>query len=299
MIDGIHFLLTYQCTFKCDHCFLYCDPKSKGVFSIDQIKAVLDDTQNIPTVDNIYFEGGEPFLYYELMLEGIEHATQMGLSVGIVTNGYWARSKEKALKLLKPLKKLKISGIGLSDDAFHYGDERDTPPKIAHEVCEELGISNSFYCIEPPTIKTDSNNNTKGKPIVGGGTVFKGRAVEKLSNGLPFGNWPEFTSCPHEDIDKPERIHLDPFGNVFICQGISIGNINNRPLSDIFAKYQPEKHPILGPILKGGPAQLAKVYEYTPSGKYIEPCHLCFAVRKQLMSRFKEELTPPQVYGVI
>ena len=140
MIDGIHFLVTYQCTMDCDHCFLYCSPKAKGVFTLDQIKAVLDDTRNIPTVDNIFFEGGEPFLYYDMMLEGIEYATKMGLSVGIVTNGYWAKSKEKALKLLKPLKKLNILSIGLSDDVFHYGDQQDTPPKIAHAVCEELGI---------------------------------------------------------------------------------------------------------------------------------------------------------------
>lgn len=298
MIDGIHFLVTYQCTFACDHCFLYCSPKAKGVFTIEKIKAILDDSLNIPTVDNVFFEGGEPFLYYDIMLEGIKYATQLGLSVGIVTNGYWARTKAKALKYLKPLQELGVSSIGLSDDAFHYGDRQDTPPKIAHAVCEELGISNSYYCIEPPSIEMDHSQIPKGKPIVGGGTVFKGRAVDKLSGGLPFGNWKEFTTCPHEDIDKPERIHIDPFGNVFICQGISLGNVNQQPLSEMFKTYQPETHPILGPIQKGGPALLAETYQFDPSNDYIEPCHLCYAVRKSLLTRFKDQLTPAQVYGV-
>jgi len=297
MIDGIHFLMTYRCTFKCDHCFLYCTPKAKGVFTIDQIKAILDDSRNIPTVDNVFFEGGEPFLFYDIMLEGVKYAAQMGLSVGIVTNGYWAKTREKALKLLKPLKAAKISSISLSDDAFHYGDKQDTPPKIAHAVCEELGISNSYICIDPPSIKMDHSQNPKGEPIIGGGTVFKGRAVEKLSDELPTGNWQEFTTCPHEDIDKPGRIHIDPFGNVFICQGISIGNINKQPLSEIFKNYQPAKHPIFGPLLRGGPAQLAREYSFNPANEYIEPCHLCYMVRKHLMPKFKEELTPPQVYG--
>ena len=30
MLTGIHFILTYTCNFECDHCFLYCSPKSKG-----------------------------------------------------------------------------------------------------------------------------------------------------------------------------------------------------------------------------------------------------------------------------
>jgi len=51
MIDGIHFLVTYQCTSKCDHCFLYCSPKAKGVFAIDQIKTILNDSRNIPTIE--------------------------------------------------------------------------------------------------------------------------------------------------------------------------------------------------------------------------------------------------------
>jgi MoaA/NifB/PqqE/SkfB family radical SAM enzyme len=29
-MNGIHFLLTYTCNFECDHCFLYCGPKSQG-----------------------------------------------------------------------------------------------------------------------------------------------------------------------------------------------------------------------------------------------------------------------------
>jgi hypothetical protein len=201
------------------------------------------------------------------------------------------------LKYLEPLKKLGILSISLSDDVFHYGDKQDTPPKIAHDICEELGISNGYICIDPPIVKLDCRKSPKGKPILGGETVFKGRAVDKLSAGLPIRNWREFTSCPHEELKKPERIHLDPFGNIFVCQGISIGNNNLAPLSEIIKNYSPENHPIFGPLWKGGPALLAETYNFNPSNEYVEPCHLCYVVRKQIMPRFGDQLTPPQVYG--
>ena len=74
MLNGIHFLLTYKCNYECDHCFLYCGPHSEGTFTLEQIRTVLDEAVKIGTVEWIYFEGGEPFLFYPLMLEGLKIA---------------------------------------------------------------------------------------------------------------------------------------------------------------------------------------------------------------------------------
>jgi len=29
-VNGLHLLLTYQCNFECDHCFVYSHPKQKA-----------------------------------------------------------------------------------------------------------------------------------------------------------------------------------------------------------------------------------------------------------------------------
>jgi hypothetical protein len=47
MLTGIHFLLTYRCNFECDHCSLYCSPRSKGTFTIEQVTQVLDEAKKI------------------------------------------------------------------------------------------------------------------------------------------------------------------------------------------------------------------------------------------------------------
>ena len=72
MLNGIHFLLTYKCNYECDHCFLYCGPHSVGTFTLEQIRTVLDEAVKIGTIKWIYFEGGEPFLFYPIMVEGIK-----------------------------------------------------------------------------------------------------------------------------------------------------------------------------------------------------------------------------------
>ena len=74
MLTGLHFLLTYMCNSECDHCFVYSSPYAQGTFTLDQIRKLLDEATKIGTIEWIYFEGGEPFLFYPIMLEGIKMA---------------------------------------------------------------------------------------------------------------------------------------------------------------------------------------------------------------------------------
>ena len=90
---------------------------------------------------------------------------------------------------------------------------------------------------------------------------------------------------------------MDPFGYLHICQGISIGNLLQRSLSEIVADFEPGNHPIVGPLLKGGPAEIVRRYELTHDDGYADHCHLCYVSRQALRSRFPEVLTPDQMYG--
>ena len=69
-------------------------------------------------------------------------------------------------------------------------------------------------------------------------------------------------------------------------------------LADLFARYDPGAHPIVGPLLRGGPARLAKEHALPLSGGYVDECHLCYAARKVLLPAFPAYLCPKEVYGV-
>lgn len=298
MLTGVHFLLTMTCNFECDHCFLYCSPNFEGTFTLNQLRTVHDEMRKIGTIKMVYYEGGEPFLFYPLMLEGIKLSHEMGFKTGVVTNSYWAISEEDAELWLKPLLDLGISDVSVSNDAFHHGEQKVTPATRALAALKKLGMSGGAICIEEPSVDMVKTQE-KGEPVIGGGAMFRGRAVEKLiTDELPRKHWEEFTECPYEDFEGLGRIHPDPFGNVHICQGLSLGNMWKIPLSELIKNYNASSHPICGPLLKGGPAELAREYQVDHEENYVDVCHFCYMVRKALINKFPEYLTPRQVYGL-
>jgi len=166
-------------------------------------------------------------------------------------------------------------------------------------MAKNLGLSENSICIEKPEILTSSENDVKGTPVIGGNALFKGRAAEKLTEGLPRKPSNTMTTCPHEELVHPHRVHVDSYGNVHICQGISIGNFLETPLSEIIKRYDAASHPICGPLVAGGPAQLARECHFEPDDSYVEECHFCYLTRLSLVNqnKFPEYLTPKLVYG--
>ena len=298
MLTGIHILLTLKCTNECDHCFLHCGPSREATFTIGQLQALIRQIQALGTVNIVYFEGGEPFLFYPLLLEGLRMVRAAGFDAGIVSNGYWATSVEDGLHWLRPIRDLGIVDFSVSDDEFHRLDKNDRRAEFARQAAQQLGIPTGTICIEPPSVSPNASEDHRGKPVVGGGVLFKGRAAEKLTAGLPLRPRGELTTCPHEDLLSPERVHVDAHGNVHLCQGLSMGNLWERPLPDLLRGYDAQKHPIAGPLLRGGPICLATEGGLAMNDGYVDECHFCYTARKLLLPRFPQYLAPKEAYGL-
>ena len=294
-ITGLHLIMTYQCNFECDHCFVNSCPEAKGVMKISDIQHILEEAKSLGDIEWIYFEGGEPFLYFQTMLWGMRAAKEYGFKKGIVTNAYWATSKEDAKEWLTPIAEIGISDFSISDDAYHYDDSEENLAHHAYEAARDLGLPVSKIAIEDPK-KCVREIKWKGRPVLEGRVLFKGRAAEKLVMGIPRKPWTEFDKCLNEDFSNQSRVHIDPFGYVHICQGITIGNIKKTPLKKLFRNFIPEKHPICAPILKGGPAEIVKEYHIQHEENYVDECHLCYCARSDLRKKFPEILAPAQMY---
>jgi len=293
-MTGAHFLLTYACSYECDHCFVHAGPHAGGTFTIGQIRDVLDELVKIGTITTVYLEGGEPFQYYALMREGVARASERGFDVGIVTNAYWATTEEDAELWLRDLAALGLSRLTVSEGSLHFGDSKDTPARRALAAAGKLGVPHGSICTERPATKTDD----EGRTVVDGGVMFRGRAAEKLTDGMPRRPAGEFTACTREQLAEPGRVHLDAYGNVHVCQGISMGNMWDVPLSKLAAEYDAASHPICGPLLSGGPVGLAGRYGVALDDGYVDECHLCYVARRALLDRFPAHLAPRQVYGL-
>ncbi len=296
-IKGVHLLLTYQCTLECEHCFVWGSPWQSGTMTISQLRELLDQTNSLGTVKWFYFEGGEPFLYYPIMSLGIREAAAMGFKVGIVSNGYWAVEVEDAIEWLKPLAEL-IQDFSISSDIFHWGEEVRIRVKNMRSATEALGIPVGFISIAQPDAK-EVEAATGQLPLGESAVMFRGRAAQTLVSRTDLHHWEGFTECPFEDLREPGRVHIDPLGNVHICQGISLGNIFQTSLATICESYDPDTHPITGPLLRGGPAALVQDYGLPHDENYADACHLCDYARRQLREKYPEILMPDQMYGLV
>lgn len=296
-INELDFLLTYTCNMECDHCFVFGSPQAKGVMKIADIRRILKEGKKIGSIDWIYFEGGEPVLYYPILLWGLREAKRLGFKTGFITNAYWATSVEDAREWLKPISKIGVSDVIISNDLFHFGEKEENLSEYAFQAAKELGISYSSICIDQPK-RLDPRRKWKGKPVTGGNVMFKGRSAEKLVDELPRIPWQKLDKCLDEDFSDQKRVHIDPFGYVHLCQGIVMGNIKETPMHKMFEDFDPHKHPICGPILSGGPAELARRYRVDVDEAYVDECHLCYSTRLKLRKLFPNLLAPDQMYGL-
>jgi MoaA/NifB/PqqE/SkfB family radical SAM enzyme len=261
------------------------------------IREILQQGKDLGTVKWIYFEGGEPFLYYAVLVKGVQEAAQMGFHVGIVSNGYWATDENDAMECLNPFAGL-IRDLSVSSDLYHYTEKLSRQAKNARGAAEKLGIPVCVITIAQPE-ETDAVSVAGQLPAGESAVLYRGRAAEKLVARAVRQPWSQFTECAYEDLREPGRVHVDPLGHLHICQGISVGNLFHTSLKEVCETYDPDSNPITGPLLEGGPVELVRCYGLSHEETYADACHLCYEARRALRSRFPEILGPDQIYGVL
>ncbi|MGB9756265.1 MAG: radical SAM protein [Candidatus Bathyarchaeales archaeon] len=296
-LKGVHFLLTYRCDLECDHCFVWGSPNAKGTFTLEQIKNILNEAKKLRTVDYISIEGGEPFLYYPIMVKAVEEAVNLGFRVEILSNCYWATCQEDAVKWLIPIAKTKNIELTLSSDPYHGEGWETKEVRNAVKAAKALNIKTEILAVKYPHAEMPCPNEIEGAKVGLWELMYKGRAYSKLAEKASKKSWREFTKCPYEDFTKQERVHIDPLGFVHVCQGISIGNAWQKPFSKIIEEFNPYENAILEPLVRGGPVALVEKFDLPHDEVYADACHFCYALRLLLRNKFPEILAPNQMYG--
>jgi hypothetical protein len=185
----------------------------------------------------------------------------------------------------------------VSSDIYHWNEKLSQRAQNARQAAQQLDIPLGFISIAQPE-EADAAENVGKLPEGESSIMYRGRAAAKLVERTTFQDWDSFTTCPYENLRDPGRLHLGPLGYLHICQGISIGNMLETSLSEICETYDPDAHPIAGPLLAGGPVELVRRYGLPHEARYADACHLCDEARRALRPRFPNALAPDQMYGV-
>jgi MoaA/NifB/PqqE/SkfB family radical SAM enzyme len=281
---------------ECDHCFVWGSPKGKDTFTLNQIRSVLLEAKKLETVNYVAIEGGEPFLFYPIMVKTVKEAVNLGFHVEILSNCYWATCSEDAAEWLAPIAEAKNVELSLSCDLYHGQEWESEEVKNAAKAAKDLEIKAGIISVKQPNLASNIKE-IEGAKVSSWELMYKGRAFKKLIDKASKKPWREFTRCPYENFTKQERVHIDPLGYVHACQGISIGNAWQKQLSKIIAEYNPLQNPILEPLVRGGPVALVEKFGLPHDEVYADACHLCSAARLMLRDRYPDVLVPDQMYG--
>lgn len=317
-LEGCDFLLTFKCVAKCRHCPYMASPFRKGVMAVDDFKNYMTVLADEQSLDWIAFNGGEPFLFYKTLKRCIEIAHRLGQrEISVFTSGYWGGSQANAQFKLHELKKAGLTSIYFSVDAFHQEFVPFRSARTAINAAraigfDEIAVTSQFLgSIDSKNrfnMKTQQYREMLRLPedfkIDRYALSIEGRAVDQLASylrckaGIPQGRCvlPDWVG---ETLKDPKTIEIDSFGNVTICPGLCIGNAKTELLSKIIREYDYRRHPMIKLLVDGGPYRLLELPEATgriSHGKYVNECHLCYELRRQLRGCYPESLAPETCY---
>jgi organic radical activating enzyme len=245
----------------------------------------------------IHITGGEPFLYWDHLLQILEEARKrkLGKVDLIETNGFWATSEGTIRQRLKALDGLGMLRLKISTDPFHQEYVDIEPVRLLADIAiETLGSDRVLvrwhkYLESPVEIMELPAAERKQQYIHamnGYRCRFTGRAARELAELTAHTPIEALASMNcKSDFLAAKGVHIDPFGNVFssTCSGMIIGNVNKKPLENIWKQFHPKWNGFFNTLFDFGPVGLldnATKLGYRVAETYASKCHLCTSIRQ-------------------
>ena len=313
---SVGLMLTYKCNAACQFCYYKCGPEKNGLMPIETALAAWCGLEKIAgTNAKVHITGGEPFLYFEHLLELLYQAGQMNLRGPdmIETNGFWAIDSKIIEQRLKLLDAVGMNKLKISWDPFH-AEFVDAGPvgKLFQKARELLGPERVLLRWEE---YLGRNLGMTGLPE----SQLRKRYVSALQDypcrftGRAGGLLAELVSDKTVESLRLENckknflaakgVHIDPYGNVFsgLCSGIIIGNVNEMSLEAIWQRFEPATPDVIGTFFTEGPYGLLNEgldEGYAVRSAYAGKCHLCTDIRQFFFDkgRYKTIIGPCDCY---
>jgi hypothetical protein len=315
-------IMSYQCQCACKHCLYNCGPRWKDWMSPQTLREALQATRAWHHRFQIHLTGGEPFLNFPLLLEGVRLAVELRIPCYVETNAGWCLREEDVADKFITLKEAGLNAILISCSPFHA--EKIPPARTflaIHKALEIFGPQGvivylpqsleqvQLFDVERPTpiaryvkrfgLERAGRMLWDGYSIISGGR--SGYALGHLTRRQPASAF-RSQNCFLE-IVHAHHSHFDLYGNYisWFCGGLTVGGWHSLPriLDDFRNRRFP---PLVDILVHSGPfglLEMAKAeygYQELPQG-YAGKCHLCVDVRRCLYQRGQfAELRPGGFY---
>jgi hypothetical protein len=290
--------------------------------SLETLEEALQATRAWGHRFQIHLTGGEPFLNFPLLLEGVQLAAQLGIPRYLETNASWCLREDNVVEKFTALREAGLNAILISCSPFHA--EKIPPARTLLAITKALEIFGrqnviiylphwieqiQMFDVEKPTPLEQYVE--KFGLVRAGKMLWDGYSIIPAGrSGFRLGHLTEkrqASAFKGEDclieILYAHHSHLDLYGNYisWFCGGLTIGDWHNLPriLDDFKAHRFP---PLTDILVTRGPFGLFELgkedysYQELPQG-YAGKCHLCVDVRKHLSEQGDfQELRPKEFY---
>jgi organic radical activating enzyme len=254
----IAFGYSTRCNIRCTHCVAAGDVPDNKKMELAKAKTIIREL-GLAGVTGISFTAGEPFIYYDDLLELVSLCRDLNIYTRIVTNSYWAKTPEAAEQRLGPLKECGLSQLRLSYSRWHQQHVPRGNILNAFQVCRKKGVDCFVSFVTDFSEEDDGyeqflrDNKLKYFPEP---VIYAGRADS-------FGRKKIFTD--YQQNCCAMNPYLAPDLNMYACCDAGshftttnfflLGNLKNHTIEQLFNKS--ETHPLYNCIRSMGISTIA------------------------------------------
>jgi hypothetical protein len=126
-------ILTYRCHSGCAHCFYNCGPRwEREAMSPEMLRQALKTMTIWPQRPQVHLTGGEPFLHFDLLLEGARISAGLGIAAYLETSAAWCTDEDEARERFSALREAGLQAVLVGCFPFHA--ERIPPARTLRAV---------------------------------------------------------------------------------------------------------------------------------------------------------------------
>jgi MoaA/NifB/PqqE/SkfB family radical SAM enzyme len=114
----IAFGYSTRCNIRCTHCVAAGEVFENKKMELAKAKEIIK-SMALAGVSGISFTAGEPFIYFDDLVDMVTLCRELSIYTRVVTNSYWAKSPEKAKQRLSILKQAGLNQLRMSYSRWH------------------------------------------------------------------------------------------------------------------------------------------------------------------------------------
>ena len=237
----IAFGYSTRCNIKCDHCVAAHDGSPEAKMALENAVQIIEEMSR-SQITGISFTAGEPLLYLDEMKELIQTCKKQNIYSRIVTNGYWARTRDRSDEMVSTLKNNGLSQLRISFSRWHQKNVSRENILNAASSCQRYGLD---YFISFVT-DFEKEDDAQEQFLQDHRLKYFPEPLIYFGNATKIKRPPVFTDYPaHQCAMNP---YLSPDQDMFACcdagnqftktDAFYLGNLKNHSVDHLFQKKE-------------------------------------------------------------